>query len=276
MDRSCIRRSSCRRPHRRPGSRRVNRYRPRTLARERAKAKPISARRMVHPEEESREHRGRVRAVTDLKSRIKSDWQAAREKRFVVRNALVDQRTMFRRNVAFALAPRLESGGLETASYQCGAQTPSLARGRPASQHARRERTPRRPHRRAGAPRVVQEALGVDHRRRRADAVGDGVVQRATAAAGRCPRPSRRARLEVRREHLARVADQEHVRQSREPAVPMSGSMWCVMCFWYQSGAPSGHGPASVAATLAPVGLAGGDHVVAAGMVGAGRGEVGA
>ena len=108
-----------------------------------------------------------------------------------------------------------------TASYQYGAQTPSLARG-PAGQCSMRgvngicSKVHNARRCASGAFRNSSASMTGGARPVRA---GDLLVQRGFLQHADVLRGRVRPALQVRREHLARIADQEHMRHRVEPVV---------------------------------------------------------
>ena len=132
-----------------------------------------------------------------------------------------------------------------TAWYQTGAQTPSVAR-RPAAQDsiAASNGTPQAAQSaEQHAARIGQNVLALDHRRRAAEPLRGAVEQFGLGRQADLLEREIVPLLRIGREHRLGRADEEGVDEAVAPVAAEPGSMWCVMCFWYQTGFPSGDGP---------------------------------
>ena len=120
-----------------------------------------------------------------------------------------------------------------TALYQCGAQTPSNGLGPvgQASISARRRCRSASHNALSVAARIAQNVVGIDHRRRLAQLIGDEVEDLRLLDEADIAERDRRPFLGIAREHALGRADQEGIGHPVDQVRSKPGSMWCVMCF---------------------------------------------
>ena len=166
---------------------------------------------------------------------------------------------------------------LSTAAYQCGAQTPSSGRG-PAGHDsiASSNSMPTAAQSWRSTPRGSrQHVAGVDDGRGGAEGVAAAAEQVDLLREAEVLQRGLPAHLGVGGERPAagsRIRN-AFVSPTASPA-PTSGSMWWVMCFWYQTERPSGMGPVSQEDDGPPVVVLRGEDLVTSRMVDARRGQV--